>query len=99
MAYAIIRSAICDNYNIFHSTGSRIAIIHNPAPASYETDAVETVVEIAAPFADYAEMTAKAIVTQLDDLTNEQLELVKKFEAANANRVTVMREVERRLKA
>jgi len=61
------------------------------------TEAVEKVVEAVAPFADYAEMTAKNIVAKLDELTNEQLQLVLKFETANANRVTVIREVKRRL--
>lgn len=53
--------------------------------------------ELKAPFANYDEMTAKEIVAKIDGMANEELRQVKLYEAANQNRVTVMREVDRQM--
>lgn len=68
-------------------------------------DVVETVVAdaeavvetVTLPFDDYADLTAKVIVERLSDMSHEQLAAVQQYEAANANRVTIIREVERLL--
>lgn len=63
-------------------------------------EALEDVVpELEAPFANYDSMTAKEIISQLSELTDEQLRNVKIYEVANQNRVTVVREVNSKLEA
>jgi hypothetical protein len=51
------------------------------------------------PLVDYTELTAKEIVTMLDKLTIAELVEIKRFEEAHENRVTVLREVNRRIES
>jgi poly(hydroxyalkanoate) granule-associated protein len=51
------------------------------------------------PLVDYTELTAKEIVTMLDKLTVAELVEIKRFEEAHENRVTVLREVNRRIES
>ena len=51
------------------------------------------------PLPRYDELTAKEIVNRLDALTIDELVAVKQYEMAHENRVTVLREVDRRLQA
>ncbi len=53
--------------------------------------------EMEAPLAGYDAMTAREIVALLDGMYPAQLAEVKAYETARENRVTVIREVERRL--
>lgn len=57
----------------------------------------EAVVEL--PMPRYDKLTAKEIVSKLAPLTIEELAAVKQYEMAQENRVTVLREVDRRLEA
>ncbi|MDX1664793.1 MAG: phasin family protein [Candidatus Promineifilaceae bacterium] len=52
-----------------------------------------------APFIDYDELTAREINERLGALTMAELAAVRRYEAANEKRVTVLREVDRRLEA
>ncbi len=56
-------------------------------------------VVIEQPMPRYDTLTAKDIVKRLDELTLEELVNVKQYEMAHENRVTVLREVDRRLDA
>lgn len=61
-------------------------------------EAPTTVTETqAAPLPAYDSMTAREIVALLDDLTPEQMAEVRTYEMAHDNRVTVTREIDRRL--
>jgi transposase len=51
------------------------------------------------PVVDYTELTAKEIVTMLDKLTIAELVEIKRFEEEHENRVTVLREVNRRIES
>lgn len=51
------------------------------------------------PLINYTELTAKEIVTMLDKLTIAELVEIKRFEEAHENRVTVLREVNRRIES
>lgn len=51
------------------------------------------------PMPRYDKLTAKEIVSKLAPLTIEELAAVKQYEMAQENRVTVLREVDRRLEA
>lgn len=51
------------------------------------------------PMPRYDKLTAKEIVSKLDALTIEDLVAVRQYEMAQENRVTILREVDRRLKA
>ena len=51
----------------------------------------------AAPLPAYDSMTAREIVALLDEMTPEQMAEVKAYEMAHDNRVTVTREIDRRL--
>lgn len=51
------------------------------------------------PMPRYDNLTAKEIVGKLDRLTIEELVAVKQYEMVHENRVTVLREVDRRLNA
>lgn len=55
--------------------------------------------KMAEPFEGYDELTAKEIVARLEELAPEQLTYVKEYEVAHENRVTILREVDRRLEA
>ncbi len=55
--------------------------------------------EIKEPFAGYAEMKVEEVVAKLDDMGVAELHHVKLYESTHAKRVTVQREVERRLEA
>lgn len=61
------------------------------------TAQAEPVVE--QPMPRYDKLTAKEIVSKLAPLTIEELVAVKQYEMAQENRVTILREVDRRLKA
>ena len=58
---------------------------------------VQTTVETVAPLPAYASMTAREIVALLDAMTPLQMAEVKAYEMAHDNRVTVTREIDRRL--
>ncbi|MGB1250043.1 MAG: hypothetical protein ACPG8W_05375 [Candidatus Promineifilaceae bacterium] len=61
-------------------------------------EVVEEVIEVvAAPFEGYANLTARDVLGQLEEMTSEQLAAVKAYEEANANRVTIIRDIDRRL--
>lgn len=62
---------------------------------------VEATVEAIAqlPFADYAELTAKEINQRMGDMTLSEMRKVLDYESAHENRVTVIREINRRLEA
>lgn len=51
----------------------------------------------AAPIAGYDDLSAKAVVAQLADLDAATLQAVRAYEAANKNRVTVIREIDAKL--
>ncbi len=51
------------------------------------------------PMSRYDQLTAKEVVGRLNGLTMDQLAAVKQYEMAHENRVTVLREVDRRLEA
>lgn len=51
------------------------------------------------PMPGYDQLTAKEITARLNTLTMGQLAAVKAYEMANENRVTVLRDVDRRLEA
>jgi transposase len=51
------------------------------------------------PLVDYTELTAKEIVNLLDKITIAELVEIKRFEEAHENRVTVLREVNRRIES
>lgn len=54
---------------------------------------------VAEPMPGYDQLTAKEIVERLDGMSNTQLAAVQSYETAHENRVTVLREVERRLQS
>jgi polyhydroxyalkanoate synthesis regulator phasin len=58
---------------------------------------VEAIVQL--PFADYAELTAKEINQRMSDMTLSEMRKVLDYEGAHENRVTVIREINRRLEA
>ena len=61
-------------------------------------DAVEEVAEMMAlPFAGYGDLTAKDVIGQMEEMTSEQSAAINAYESENANRVTVIREIDRRL--
>jgi poly(hydroxyalkanoate) granule-associated protein len=51
------------------------------------------------PLVNYDELTAREIVNLLDKLTMTELVTIKRFEEAHENRVTVLREVNRRIES
>lgn len=51
------------------------------------------------PLVNYTELTAKEILALLDKLTVTELVEIKRFEEANENRITVLREVNRRIES
>ncbi len=53
--------------------------------------------QVALPIPDYDELSVREILQALDKLTPEQLQAIKEYEAAHKGRVTVLREVDRRL--
>lgn len=60
----------------------------------------ETIVEksvVAEPFAGYDEMTAKEVVEKLSPLGEDVLAIVREYEAAHKNRVTVLDAINERL--
>ncbi len=60
-------------------------------------EVVEAVVQL--PFDGYNELTAKEINQRMGDMTLSELRKVLDFEAAHDNRVTVIREINRRLES
>jgi len=52
-----------------------------------------------APLPAYESMTAREIVALLDDMSADQLAAVKAYEIAHDNRITITREVDRRMEA
>ncbi len=55
--------------------------------------------EITTPFAGYDALRAEEVVAQLDGMSLAELRHVKLYESTHAKRVTVQREVERRIEA
>lgn len=53
--------------------------------------------EVAAPFADYNELRAEDVVERLAGLSAAELRHVKAYESTHAKRVTVLRDVDRRI--
>lgn len=53
--------------------------------------------ELAEPFDGYDELTVKEIVDQFDDMNDEDLLVVRVYEAGTKKRVTILREVDERL--
>jgi len=70
-------------------------------------DVQETVIEVAeaaeetvkAPFEDYDSLTAKELIAKFDGMDDKALEMIREYEAATKNRVTVLRELDERLQA
>jgi len=70
------------------------------AEAASETveDAAETVKDaVKAPFEGYDNLTAKKLVATFDDMDDKALEMIRDYEAATKNRVTVLRKIDERL--
>ncbi len=67
------------------------------AAAVVQAAVMQTPEAAAAPLPAYGTMTAREIVTLLDDMTPAQMAEVKAYEMAHDNRVTVLREIDRRL--
>jgi polyhydroxyalkanoate synthesis regulator phasin len=68
--------------------------------ATIEAKVEETVQAIVAlPFEDYADLTAKEINQRMGDMNLGELRKVLDYETAHENRVTVIREINRRLEA
>jgi methyl-accepting chemotaxis protein len=68
------------------------------------SDVAATVIEVqeelnslVEPFPGYNELTVKEIVTQFDDMNDEDLLVVRVYEAGTKKRVTILREVDERL--
>lgn len=57
------------------------------------------VVEMTVPLAEYNTMTAREIIALMDEMNPAQLAEIAAYEAAHDNRVTIIREVERRMEA
>lgn len=55
--------------------------------------------EVSAPFADYNELRAEDVVERLAGLSAAELRHVKAYESTHAKRVTVLRDVDRRIEA
>jgi hypothetical protein len=53
--------------------------------------------EVQPPLPDYEELTAKELVAKFDDMSVEDLRIVRAYEAAMKNRVTVLRDIDERL--
>ncbi len=53
--------------------------------------------EVSPPLPDYEELTAKELVAKFDDMTVEQLQVIRAYEAGAKNRVTVLRDIDERL--
>ncbi len=58
---------------------------------------VQPAVEVVAPLPAYDSMTAREIIALLDEMTPAQMAEVRVYEMAHDNRVTVTREIDRRL--
>ena len=71
------------------------------AAVDIKEDVAEAVEEVAKatalPFEGYGDLTAKDVIGQMEEMTSEQLAAIKAYESENANRVTVIREIDRRL--
>jgi len=76
-------------------------------PGANGEDVQETVIEVAeaaeetvkAPFEDYDSLTAKELIAKFDGMDDKALEMIREYEAATKNRVTVLRELDERLQA
>lgn len=78
-------------------------------PNTNGKDVQETVIEVteqvteeaseplSAPFEGYDGLTAKDLIAKLDGMDDKALELVKSYEEATKNRVTVLRDIDERL--
>ncbi len=53
--------------------------------------------EISPPLPDYEELTAKELVARFDDMTVEELQVIRAYEVGAKNRVTVLRDIDERL--
>ena len=53
--------------------------------------------EVSPPLPDYEELTAKELVAKFDDMTVEQLQVIRAYEVGAKNRVTVLRDIDERL--
>ncbi len=60
-------------------------------------ETVEAIVQL--PFDGYSELTAKEINQRMGDMTLSEMRKVLDYEAAHENRVTIVREINRRLEA
>jgi F0F1-type ATP synthase membrane subunit b/b' len=65
--------------------------------AKIDTQLVVATEGMELPIADYDSLTVKEINAKLDGLSIDELAKIQTYEAAHANRVTIMREMERRL--
>lgn len=71
----------------------------NGARSRVETAVKKAAPQLEKPFANYDSLTAKEVVAKLNGMSNEQLRDIKMYEVANQNRVTIVREVDRKLTA
>lgn len=69
------------------------------AQLAARTHVVAVEQETALPLANYADLTAREVNALLDGLTMVELLEIKRYEEAHENRVTVVREIDRRLEA
>jgi hypothetical protein len=63
--------------------------------ANATKEAVEEMVK--APFDGYNDLTAKEVVAKFDGMDDKALEMIRDYETATKNRVTVLRELDERL--
>lgn len=85
--------------------GMVVSTVATVRPGSSDKDVPGTVIEVqeeasealSPPFDGYDEMTAKEVIAKLDGMDDQALELVKSYEEATKNRVTVLREIDIRL--
>ncbi len=80
-------------------------------PGSNGKDVQGTVIEVAeavaetvenvvkAPFDGYDSLTAKELIAKFDGMDDKALEMIRDYEAATKNRITVLREIDERLQA
>ena len=60
-------------------------------------EVAEDLEKLAEPFSGYAELTAKEVLDQLDGMDEENLRVVRAYEAGTKKRVTVLRDIDERL--
>ena len=60
-------------------------------------EVAEDLEKLAEPFSGYTELTAKEVLDQVDGMDEEELMVVRAYEAGTKKRVTVLRDIDERL--